>query len=56
MLKDVRHCLAEARALGVELRLAELAESLYAAAAEAGHGGEDFAAVVTAIDPAEDEK
>ena len=26
MLKDVRHCLAEARALGVELRLAEVAE------------------------------
>ena len=53
MLKDVHHCLAEARALGLELRLAELAERLYAAAAEAGHGGEDFAAVVTAIDRAE---
>ena len=34
MLKDVRHCLAEARALGVELRLAEVAERLYAEAAE----------------------
>ena len=45
MLKDVRHCLAEARALGVELRLAAVAESLYAQAAEEGHGEEDFAAV-----------
>ena len=32
MLKDVRHCLAEARELGVELRLAEVAERLYAEA------------------------
>jgi 3-hydroxyisobutyrate dehydrogenase len=47
MLKDVRHCLAEARALGVELRLAEVAERLYAEAAGAGRGAEDFAAVVT---------
>jgi 3-hydroxyisobutyrate dehydrogenase-like beta-hydroxyacid dehydrogenase len=48
MLKDVRHCLAEARALGVELRMGALAETLYARAAGEGHGGEDFAAVVTA--------
>ena len=39
MLKDVRHCLEEARALGVELRLGSLAEPLYAKAAEKGHGG-----------------
>ncbi|HEY1276064.1 MAG TPA: NAD(P)-dependent oxidoreductase [Thermoleophilaceae bacterium] len=52
MLKDVRHCLAEARALGVELRLAELAERMYAAAAEAGHGDEDFAAVATVAEAA----
>jgi 3-hydroxyisobutyrate dehydrogenase-like beta-hydroxyacid dehydrogenase len=52
MLKDVRHCLAEARALGVELRLAEIAERLYAAASEAGHGDEDFAAVVTVAEAA----
>ena len=39
MLKDVRHCLAEAQALGVELRLAEVAERLYAQAAAEGHGG-----------------
>jgi 3-hydroxyisobutyrate dehydrogenase len=48
MLKDVRHCLAEARALGIELKLGALAETLYARAAEAGHGEEDFAAVYAA--------
>jgi 3-hydroxyisobutyrate dehydrogenase-like beta-hydroxyacid dehydrogenase len=51
MLKDVRHCLAEARALGVELRLGSLAEGLFAKAADAGHGEEDFAAVITALEP-----
>jgi 3-hydroxyisobutyrate dehydrogenase len=50
MLKDVRHCLDEARALGVELRLGALAETLYARAAEGGHGEEDFAAVLTAVE------
>jgi 3-hydroxyisobutyrate dehydrogenase len=50
MLKDVRHCLSEARELGVELELGPLAERLYAQAAEDGHGGEDFAAIVTAVD------
>jgi 3-hydroxyisobutyrate dehydrogenase len=48
MLKDVRHCLEEARALGVELRLGAVAEALYARAAQEGHGDEDFAAVITA--------
>jgi 3-hydroxyisobutyrate dehydrogenase len=50
MLKDVRHCLAEAEALGVELRLGSLVEGLYARAAEGGHGEEDFAAVITAVE------
>jgi 3-hydroxyisobutyrate dehydrogenase len=50
MLKDVRHCLEEARLLGVELRLGSLAETLYAKAAEEGHGGEDFAAVIRALE------
>jgi 3-hydroxyisobutyrate dehydrogenase len=50
MLKDVRHCLEEARALGVELRLGSLAETLYAKAAGEGHGGEDFAAVIRALE------
>jgi 3-hydroxyisobutyrate dehydrogenase-like beta-hydroxyacid dehydrogenase len=49
MLKDVRHCLAEARALGLELPLATLAERLYAAAAEGGHAEDDFAAVATVV-------
>jgi 3-hydroxyisobutyrate dehydrogenase-like beta-hydroxyacid dehydrogenase len=50
MLKDVRHCLAEAEALGVELRLGSLVEGFYARAAEQGHGEEDFAAVITALE------
>lgn len=45
MLKDVRHCLAEARELGVPLPLAAAAEALYAGAEEAGHSDDDFAAV-----------
>jgi 3-hydroxyisobutyrate dehydrogenase-like beta-hydroxyacid dehydrogenase len=49
MLKDVRHCLAEARALGVELPLAARAERLYARAAERGLGERDFAAVVEVV-------
>jgi 3-hydroxyisobutyrate dehydrogenase-like beta-hydroxyacid dehydrogenase len=53
MLKDVRHCLVEARRLGLEPELAEFAERLYAKAAEEGHGGEDFAAIVTAVEEEE---
>jgi 3-hydroxyisobutyrate dehydrogenase-like beta-hydroxyacid dehydrogenase len=45
MLKDVRHCLSEADALGVRMRVAAAAETLYAAADEAGHYDDDFAAV-----------
>ena len=45
MLKDVRHCLAEAEALGAELRVAAAAETLYAEADDAGHYDDDFAAV-----------
>ena len=50
MLKDVRHCLAEAEALGVELRLGAVVEPLFARAAEQGHGEEDFAAVIRALE------
>jgi 3-hydroxyisobutyrate dehydrogenase len=46
MLKDIRHCLNEAKALGIDLRLAEVAERLYAEAADEGLGQQDFAAVV----------
>jgi 3-hydroxyisobutyrate dehydrogenase len=49
MLKDVRHCIAEAEALGIELELGGLAETLYTRAAANGHGGDDFAAVYTAL-------
>ena len=48
MLKDVRHCIDEAKALGIELELGATAERLLAAADEAGHGEEDFAAVYAA--------
>ncbi len=48
MLKDVRACLAEAEALGVDLSLGRDAEALYAQAAGDGHGEEDYAAVVKA--------
>jgi 3-hydroxyisobutyrate dehydrogenase-like beta-hydroxyacid dehydrogenase len=50
MLKDVRHTLDEARALGIDLKLPALAEGLYARAADAGHGEQDFAAVYAAVD------
>jgi 3-hydroxyisobutyrate dehydrogenase-like beta-hydroxyacid dehydrogenase len=50
MLKDVRHCLNEAKALGVELRLGSLVEPLYTRAAESGHSEEDFAAVIRALE------
>jgi 3-hydroxyisobutyrate dehydrogenase-like beta-hydroxyacid dehydrogenase len=49
MLKDVRHCLREAEALGLDLPLARLAESFYARADGEGRGGEDFAAVIEAV-------
>src|SRR4051794_5678447 len=52
MLKDVRHCIAEARALGVELRLAEIAERLYSEAGEEGLGEQDFAAVISVSEAA----
>jgi 3-hydroxyisobutyrate dehydrogenase-like beta-hydroxyacid dehydrogenase len=46
MLKDLRHCLREAEALGVRLPQAEEAERLYAEADEEGFGERDFAAIV----------
>jgi NAD-binding of NADP-dependent 3-hydroxyisobutyrate dehydrogenase len=42
MLKDLRHTLEEARALGIELRLPTLAEGFFERALETGHGEEDF--------------
>jgi 3-hydroxyisobutyrate dehydrogenase-like beta-hydroxyacid dehydrogenase len=49
MLKDVRHCIREADALGVQLPVAKAVESLYSQAAESGLGGQDFAAVIDVI-------
>jgi 3-hydroxyisobutyrate dehydrogenase-like beta-hydroxyacid dehydrogenase len=49
MLKDVRHCLDEAKALGVEMPVARIVETLYSRAADMGHGGDDFAAVIEAM-------
>jgi hypothetical protein len=50
MLKDVRHCLAEAEAAGVPFSLADEAERLYAEADSGGRGGQDFAAVAAVAD------
>jgi 3-hydroxyisobutyrate dehydrogenase-like beta-hydroxyacid dehydrogenase len=51
MLKDVRHCIREADALGIELPVAKAVESLYSKAAESGLGSQDFAAVIEVIGP-----
>ena len=50
MLKDVRHCLNEAKGLGIELHLGSLVEPFYTRAAESGHAEEDFAAVIRALE------
>ena len=49
MLKDIRHCITEAEALGENFDLAANAEVLYAAAAADGYGEQDFAAVAEAV-------
>jgi 3-hydroxyisobutyrate dehydrogenase-like beta-hydroxyacid dehydrogenase len=46
MLKDLRHFLAEAAALGASAPLAERAERIYGTAERRGLGGRDFAAVI----------
>ncbi len=50
MLKDVRHCVEEAHALGLELPLAERAADLYDAAARRGLGNADFAGIIEVAD------
>jgi 3-hydroxyisobutyrate dehydrogenase-like beta-hydroxyacid dehydrogenase len=52
MLKDVRHCLAEAERLGTVTPVGETAERLYTRADHRGLGGSDFAAVVSVIEDA----
>ena len=50
MLKDVRHCLAEAQRLGGAMPMAAKAETIYSLADHEGHGADDFAAIVTALE------
>ena len=50
MLKDVRHCLDEAKELGADLRVAAAAETLYADADADGHYDDDFAAVAESVE------
>jgi 3-hydroxyisobutyrate dehydrogenase len=49
MLKDVRHCLAEAHQLGADMQVAAAAAALYAEADAAGHYDDDFAAVAESV-------
>ena len=50
MLKDVRHFLEEARALGVATPVAERAAAMYSRADSGGLGDRDFAAVIDAVE------
>jgi 3-hydroxyisobutyrate dehydrogenase-like beta-hydroxyacid dehydrogenase len=52
MLKDVRHCLAEAERLGARMELGKSAELAYSAADRKGLGEQDFAAVVEVVEAA----
>jgi 3-hydroxyisobutyrate dehydrogenase-like beta-hydroxyacid dehydrogenase len=49
-MKDIHLMQEAATAIGAPLPFTDLAERLYAAAQAAGHGGEDLAVVVTALD------
>lgn len=50
MLKDVRHAIETGQSLGVPFPLAAQVRELYTAAQGRGHGEDDFAAVVTAVE------
>ncbi|MFL5825882.1 MAG: NAD(P)-dependent oxidoreductase [Thermoleophilaceae bacterium] len=50
MLKDVRHGLESARQAKVAMPLGERIEGLYDRASEEGHGDDDFAAVIFAVE------
>ena len=52
MLKDVRHCLAEADRLGARMALGRMAESAYSSADRKGLGEQDFSAVVEVVEEA----
>ena len=49
-MKDLHLMLEEGRRLKAPLPLTEVAERLYAAAADAGRGSEDLASVMTAVE------
>ena len=50
MLKDVRLCLEEAQAAGVPFPSAGQVRELLSASAGRGHGDDDFAAVIEALE------
>jgi 3-hydroxyisobutyrate dehydrogenase len=50
MLKDVRLCLEAAEAAGVPFPSAAQAREILAAAAARGHGEDDFAALIEALE------
>jgi 2-hydroxy-3-oxopropionate reductase len=52
MLKDVRHYLDAARGGGLSASLSSAAEKLYTQADRKGLGGDDFAAVMSAVEDA----
>jgi 3-hydroxyisobutyrate dehydrogenase-like beta-hydroxyacid dehydrogenase len=52
MLKDVRLCLEEAAAAGVPFDLAERAREILAEAVALGHGDDDFASLIEALEAA----
>jgi 3-hydroxyisobutyrate dehydrogenase-like beta-hydroxyacid dehydrogenase len=52
MLKDVRLCLDEGQAIGAPFAFAALTREILTAAAGSGHGNEDFAALIEALEGA----
>jgi 3-hydroxyisobutyrate dehydrogenase-like beta-hydroxyacid dehydrogenase len=52
MLKDVRLCLEEGQAIGAPFPFAALTREILTAAAGSGHGEEDFAALIEALEGA----
>ena len=50
MLKDVRLCLDEARAAGFAFDFGEATEAILSEADAQGHGDEDFAALLAALE------
>lgn len=51
MLKDLRLAMEAAEDLGAAVPMGERARGLYEGFAEAGHGGLDFSAIITALNP-----